>query len=205
MALLGEFDAEAADTVHGVRRLLTGLMAMTLAVAAGCGGSPPESPEAKRTPDARDKACAAGKGNLEIADALPSVPGDLEVVEADPEFMEPVVGPMRQAMGERLRDIETRAVVPKGMSSGTGLVLANFSEGSGPPGDVIRAARDAAKENDELEYEEISVAGARGVLIEHSSGDVQVSAPLGDCAMALMFDTDRERILTVAKALRAPG
>ena len=143
-----------------------------------------------------------GDGELQVADVLGDPPRGLRVVEADRANLRPLLDPLRKALGKRLRGFETRTVVPKGRSVGTAVVIINSNEPFGDPQDVLEGARDSARDSGG-EYEEMTIAGTSAAFVRYDE-TFQLSVPLGSCAVGMLIDQDRERLLSVARALRAP-
>jgi hypothetical protein len=187
-------------------RLLISLLLMMF-VVAGCGGDEKSDRAGggggKSSEKSSDERCAAGEGDLEVADVLPEAPSGHEVVTADREKLRPLLDPLRKALGGRLRGFKVKAVVPKGEELGTAVVIANVSEDIGDPEDVLKGAKQSAKEQ-KGRYEEISAAGAKAAFVDY--GDVfQVSVPLGKCSVGTLIDQDEKRIRAVAGALKEPS
>lgn len=177
------------------------VLSIFLLAASGCGGDGGSATQAD-TKQAT-KRCAAGDGQLRVADVLDQAPPGLEIVKADMKALKPLTDPLRTSLGSRLRGFDARAVVPKGEEFGTAVVIVNANEATKPDGsDVLEGAREGAKE-EKGKYEEITVADKKAAIVQY--GDVhQIAVPLGRCSVGMLIDQDRKRLLAVADALHAP-
>jgi hypothetical protein len=187
--------------VRFVPRTLTVLVALVACLAlASCGAVETGFKSARE--GAKNARCKSAGSAVTVKDVMPQAPAGHETVEADEEPLKPFLDSLRKGVGAGLRNIETRAVIPKGEEWGTAVVLLNFKESSGGPAAILGTAKQDAKDAGGT-YEQVSVAGKDAAFV-HAYDSNQITAALGDCSMVFLIDEDRKRIKLVAAEFKQP-
>jgi hypothetical protein len=165
-----------------------------LAVVAGCGA-------AERAQKPRVEACPPGVAELRVEDILPEPPPGTEIIRSDPQGAAQFKKPMRQALGDRLRSINSRVVAKAGRLTGTGVFVLNLDQRVNPSQVILGAEATA----DELgaEPQEFTIAGEDAVLVPQGEGLV-ASGVVGECASVTLMapNSNEAQLRAVAETIR---
>ena len=165
-----------------------------LAVVAGCGAT-------ERAKKPRVEACPPGVAELRVEDILPEPPPGTEIIRSDPKGAAEVKDPMRKALGNRLRSINSRVVAKAGRLYGTGVFVLNLDQRVNPSQVIVGAEATA----DELgaEPQKFTIAGEDAVLVPQGEGLV-ASGVVGECASVTLMapNSNEAQLRAVAEKIR---
>jgi hypothetical protein len=177
-----------------LRRALTALALLTI---AGCGASG----ESVR-PRAERHECPPGTRELSVRDVLPAPPAGMVIVPPDERGMKRLTGPLRTALGDRIRSLRIRVVVKRGRVMGTAVIVVNSTESAGDSRGVMRGAQRSAEELGG-EAKPVTIGGRPGAVVT-APGGAKASVAIDDCALVLLSGVDEPSVRAVATEIRAP-
>jgi hypothetical protein len=165
-------------------------------------GEPPSTAgtDEQPAPAVQEPPCPSGTRLVRAADMLDRLPPGYELARAaEPP---PVVDVLRAALHGRLRRIETKVLVRGESRRGTGVIVLN-SPRRAPERVLAEFAAGARAAGVDRPPERIEIAGRKAALI-HGPGGFFATALAGPCALVMLTDGDRARLLRTAALLHAP-
>jgi hypothetical protein len=183
-----------------VRTAATLLLAALCCAVAGCGDV------ARNDSDQAEAAteCPPQIEPVEAADVIGHPPRGFEVTASDEKAIAEAIKPIRDALGDHLRAVDSRVLVRKGRMNGTAVIVLNADQQIGLGDDLIVGAEEGAREAGR-EIRQVSIAGADGRLLRAPDGAWYTLSGYGECSVLILIaDNERPVRQTVEQLPRRP-